>query len=199
MAREGITAIRRGLDETKRAMHAVLSALKSVQDWDIVTAELRVCADKNFRVSLPELRGCKATNSITIKTTDLTRVGDIVAVMVNPGMNGLDDVTYGLQKSEPLRTMALDAAVADARHIAQSIANGLGVTLDKILNVTATRTTGPPVSLGHAAASYFSNRGCDHSCRSSVAAAPVRSRPPPMCRSPIHQRPLAAAVPGRTA
>jgi hypothetical protein len=39
MAREGITAIRRGLDETKRAMHAVLSALKSVQDWDIVTAE----------------------------------------------------------------------------------------------------------------------------------------------------------------
>jgi uncharacterized protein YggE len=62
--------------------------------------------------------------------------------MVNPGMNGLDDVTYGLQKSEPLRTMALDAAVADARHIAQSIANGLGVTLDKILNVTATRTTG---------------------------------------------------------
>jgi hypothetical protein len=53
MAREGITAIRRGLDETKRAMHAVLSALKSVQDWDIVTAELRVSADENFRVSLP--------------------------------------------------------------------------------------------------------------------------------------------------
>lgn len=93
----------------------------------------------------PTIVGYRATNGVSAKLTDLTKVGDVIQTMVTAGVNDFNGVDYGLQNPEQLRQMALQAAIADAQQSAQTAAAALGVKLGGVLNFTVGSTSAPPV------------------------------------------------------
>ena len=160
------------LGQNSQTMQAVIAAVKAfgVADADISTTRVNVyplfsstSSSNNQPAPPPTLVGYRATNGISVKVTDLSKVGDLIQLMVNAGINNFSGVDYSLQNPEQLRVMALQAAIADAQQQAQAAAASLGVRLGGILNFTTQNTSAPPVPRAFAAA----------------APAPSLAAPPP--------------------
>jgi hypothetical protein len=164
------------LDQNSRTVQAVLAALAAagVPSKDIQTSRVDVTPAYDYKSTPAQIVGYRASNTITVKTTDLTRIGDLLTTMVQSGVNNLNDVSYGIQNPEQLRMMALEAALGDARQLAQTIASDLGVALGAILNVTTTRNAAPPASFG---APPPPPPSAPRPAATSTAAPPVRPSP----------------------
>jgi hypothetical protein len=79
--------------------------------------------------------GYRASNTVTIRVEDLTRVGAVVDAALGAGANQLEGIGFGLDDDQAAREDALRAAVEEARSKAQVMAVALGVELDGILAI----------------------------------------------------------------
>ena len=79
------------------------------------------------------LAGYNVTDSIDIKIRDLTKAGSIVTDLGTLGVTNMSGLNFTEDKYDDLVLQARDAAIADARTQAQSLAKSLGVKLVKIV------------------------------------------------------------------
>lgn len=84
----------------------------------------------------PEIVAYQATNVVTVRLTDLSRVGPAIDAGLEAGANRLEGVSFGLQDDLPVRAEALRRAVGEARTKAQAIAEALGVELGEVREVS---------------------------------------------------------------
>jgi uncharacterized protein YggE len=84
----------------------------------------------------PAIYAYQATEGIIVKTTDLTRIGDLIAALVGAGLTNFSGPSYSIQHPQDLQVQAVQAAMANARTIAQAIASAAGVQLGALLSVT---------------------------------------------------------------
>lgn len=89
------------------------------------------------------LRGYRATNTVTIKVTDLTQVASIMEAAVNSGANQVQGVSFSLSDQGALQGKALDAAIDDARAQADRIAKKLGTSVKGVQKVSVMNQSGP--------------------------------------------------------
>lgn len=87
-----------------------------------------------------KLTGYRTTHSLNVKLTDLTKGGDVIDAAASAGTNQtfVDYVQFTL-KDETKRSVEkalLKEASADARSKAQSICEGLGITLGNVLSAS---------------------------------------------------------------
>ncbi len=137
------------------AMQAVIAAVRGLgfTDPDIQTNRVSVyplftspsSSSSNQPSAPPTIAGYRATNGLTVKVRDLSKIGDLIQGMVNAGINDFSGVQYELQNPEQLRQMALQAAISDAQAGAQTSASSLGVRLGGVLNMTTQSQSAPPV------------------------------------------------------
>jgi uncharacterized protein len=80
-------------------------------------------------------RGYAARHSIEITIGDVTRVGEILDVVVQAGANAVNGVRFDLSDRAAVEREALKLAVADARLRADAAAAGAGRTIDRILRI----------------------------------------------------------------
>lgn len=160
------------LSQNSRTMEAVIAAMRElgVADPDIRTTGLNVfpvysqpsppvCGPAptpppGVRVTPPvpcgtpqppTIIGYRATNGIRVRTTDLSKVGDIIQAQVDAGINNFTGIQYGLQNPEQLRILALQAAFADAFAQARAASEAVGVPLGPVVNFSVQFTNAPPV------------------------------------------------------
>ena len=143
------------LGQNSQTLNAVIAAVKAsgVTDADIQTTNLSIypifsqpeAPANGGPTPPPTVVGFHASEGIRVRVTDLTTVGDLIQTMVTAGINNFNGVDYGLQDPEQLRTMALQAAIADAQAQAQAAAASTGVKLGGILNLTVNGSSAPPV------------------------------------------------------
>jgi len=143
------------LNQNSQTLNAVIAAVKAfgVADADIQTTRINVfpifsqpeAPQRGAPAPAPVLVGFRATNGIRGKTTDLSKVGDLIQTMVSAGITSFNGVEYGLQNPEQLRKLALQAAIADAQSQAQTAAASLGVRLGGVVNFTVEGSSAPPV------------------------------------------------------
>ncbi len=86
----------------------------------------------------PRIAAYQATNTISIRLDDLSKVGAAVDAGLGAGANQLQSVQFGLRNDQAARRQALTDAVNDARRKAEAIADALGVRLDGVLEVSET-------------------------------------------------------------
>ena len=81
--------------------------------------------------------GFKTTNSIKVTITDLTKTGSVVDAAVLAGANNVSNIQFTLSKvaQSNAKQLALTEAAEMAKTKAQSIANGLGVSLGEISSI----------------------------------------------------------------
>ena len=133
-------------------MTQVMQALRraGVAERDIQTSGLNLQAQYDYQENQPpKLRGYQASNRVTVRVMDLTKVGATVDAVVAAGVNQIDGVGFGLKDpttaENEARTKAVQALQAKARLYAQA----LGVQLGGIrsLNEGGGYTPQPPMPM----------------------------------------------------
>lgn len=145
--RLGVTAqaatARAAQEQVSRTAGAVLDAIRKlgIKDQDVQTSGLSLSPlysqgrPGTEESRAPKITGYQASNSVTVRIEDLTKVGPVIDAGLGAGANTLDGVEFGLRNDEAARAQALADAAGKARAKAQTLAKALGLTLGNILEV----------------------------------------------------------------
>ena len=117
-------------------MNQLIAALKSagIAPADIQTAEISLSPNTNDNGS--KVLSFTASNSVTVKTKQISKAGPIVDAAVGAGANLVSGPSLGPSGQSALQRRALQKAVADARGRALAIAQAAHVTLGPVMTVS---------------------------------------------------------------
>ncbi|MBS7541778.1 SIMPL domain-containing protein [Ancylobacter oerskovii] len=138
---EGKTA-REALDANSKAVAEMIAALKEagLEPRDIATSGFSVqpqyAPPKKDSTEPPRVTGYQVQNTVSVRLRDLARLGDLLDKMVTSGANQIGGIAFEIADPSKLEDKARVAAVEDARHQAELIAQASGVRLVRVLTVT---------------------------------------------------------------
>jgi uncharacterized protein YggE len=143
--RLGVTAqaptARAAQEQVNRVANAILAAVRTlgVEAKDIQTSDLSLnpvySQGRGQELQEPRITGYQASNVVSIRLEDLTKVGPVIDVGLSSGANRLEGVFFGLRNDQAARAEALTDAVREARSKAEALARALRVRLLEIIEV----------------------------------------------------------------
>jgi uncharacterized protein len=138
VASDGKTA-REASNTNNEAMAKVIAALKGagIDDKDIQTSRLSLQPQyaANRSGSSP-IVGYRASNRVTIRLRDVSKVAGVIDTLVSGGANDIGNISFSVSQASKLLDDAREKAVADARRKAEIYAKAAGVTLGAPLNIS---------------------------------------------------------------
>jgi uncharacterized protein YggE len=153
---------REASEANNAAMGKVLLALKaaSVAEKDIQTSRLSLqpqYAPNRSGPSPSPVVGYRASNRVTVRLHDVTRVAGTIDTLVGAGATDIGGINFSVSNASKLLDDAREQAVADARRKAEIYARAAGVTLGAPLSISEEGAPGPmpfrKMAVGFAAAS----------------------------------------------
>jgi uncharacterized protein YggE len=138
---------RAAMADNARRMQEVFAALSraGVADRDIQTSGLNLAAQYDYQNDQPpRLRGYQASNRVTVRITDLSRVGTTADAVVSAGVNQIDGIAFGLQDPKAAEDQARLLAVRALQDKASLYARALGVELGGIRSLNEGGGYSPP-------------------------------------------------------
>lgn len=136
---------REASDANNAAMGKVLLALKGagLDEKDYQTSRLSLQPQYAPNRSGPSpVVGYRASNRVTVRIREVTKVASIIDVLVGAGANELGGITFVVSQASKLLDDAREQAVADARRKAEIYAKAAGVTLGEPLNISEAGSSG---------------------------------------------------------
>src|SRR5258707_14588173 len=137
---------REASEANNAAMGKVLQALKGagIEEKDIQTSRLSLQPQSAPNRSGPSaIAGYRASNRVTVRVRDVTKVASVIDTLVGAGANEIGGINFVVsQASKPLDE-ARERAVADARRNAEIYAKAAGVTLGPPLSISEEGSPGP--------------------------------------------------------
>jgi uncharacterized protein YggE len=150
---------REASDANNAAMGKVLQALKAagLEAKDVQTSRLSLQPQSApNRAGPPAIVGYRASNRVTIRVRDVTKVANVIDTLVAAGANDIGGINFMVSQASKLLDEAREQAVADARRKAEIYARAAGVTLGTPLSISEEASSGPmpfrKMSAGMAAA-----------------------------------------------
>lgn len=145
-----VTQGRRALDaqqENATKTDAVVRALKAAAGTgaEIKTSGYSLQPMRVYRENQPPtITGYEARNSVTLTTSELTKLGNIIDAASQAGSNDISGISFTLRKDRPARDQALQEATREAMNKAQVMANALGGRVVGIAEVQEEGFIRPP-------------------------------------------------------
>ena len=131
---------REASDANNAAMGKVLLALKAagIDEKDYQTSRLSLQPQyaPNRSGSQSPIVGYRATNRVTIRIRDVTKVANMIDVLVGAGANDIGGINFMVSQASKLLDEAREQAISDARRKAQIYAKAAGVTLGEPLSIS---------------------------------------------------------------
>jgi uncharacterized protein len=130
---------REASDANNAAMGKVLLALKGagIEAKDYQTSRLSLQPQYAPNRSGPSpVVGYRASNRVTVRLRDVTKVAGIIDVLVGAGANELGGINFMVSQASKLLDEAREKAIADARRKAEIYAKAAGVTLGEPLGIS---------------------------------------------------------------
>ncbi len=138
---------REAFDANNAAMGKVLLTLKSagIDEKDIQTSRLSLQPQSApSRVSgPPTIVGYRASNRVTIRVRDVTKVANVIDTLVGAGANDVGGINFMVSNASKLLDEAREQAIADARRKAEIYAKAAGVTLGTPVSISEESSPGP--------------------------------------------------------
>ena len=143
---------REASDANNAAMGKVLLALKGagIEEKDYQTSRLSLQPQyppNPSRTGPATISGYRASNRVTIRVHDVTKVAGVIDVLVGAGANEIGGIHFVVTQASRLLDDIREKAVADARRKAEIYAKAAGVTLGEPLNISeegaSRRSRGP--------------------------------------------------------
>jgi len=123
---------REASDANNAAMGKVLQALKGagIEAKDVQTSRLSLQPQSApNRSGPPAIVGYRASNRVTIRLRDVTKVANVIDTLVAAGANDIGGINFMVSQASKLLDEAREQAISDARRKAQIYAKAAGVTL----------------------------------------------------------------------
>jgi len=137
------------LDTNSKDMQKVLDALKAqgIKDAEIETANVAVYPNRQYdpQTGKETLVGYRATNSVTVTLTDLTKVPAVFAAATEAGANNITGPVWQLSDNNQAVKEALTRATENALGKAQTLATASGVKAGPILVLNEGSVSTPPI------------------------------------------------------
>jgi uncharacterized protein len=127
-------------DTNNAAMGKVLLALKGagIEEKDYQTSRLSLQPQyaPNRTGSQSPIVGYRASNRVTIRIRDVTKVANMIDLLVGAGANDIGGINFIVSQASKLLDDAREQAIADARRKAQIYAKAAGVTLGEPVSIS---------------------------------------------------------------
>jgi uncharacterized protein YggE len=120
-------------------MGKVLLALKGagIDEKDYQTSRLSLQPQYAPNRSGPSpVVGYRASNRVTIRLRDVTKIASMIDVLVGAGANDIGGINFTVSQASKLLDEAREQAISDARRKAQIYAKAAGVTLGEPLSIS---------------------------------------------------------------
>jgi uncharacterized protein len=137
---EGKTA-REASEASNAAMGKVLLALKGagIDEKDYQTSRLSLQPQFATPSKVTERAGIvsfRASNRVTVKIRDVTKVANVIDVLVGAGANEIGGINFTVTQASKHLDEAREKAIADARRKAEIYAKAAGVTLGEPISIS---------------------------------------------------------------
>jgi uncharacterized protein len=136
---EGKSA-REASDANNAVMGKVLLALKGagIDEKDYQTSRLSL--QPQYTAAKPgspaTISGYRASNRVTIRLHDITKVANVIDTMVTAGANEIGGINFMVSQASKLLDGAREQAIADARRKAEIYAKAAGVALGTPVSIS---------------------------------------------------------------
>jgi uncharacterized protein YggE len=131
---------REASDANNAAMGKVLLALKGagIDEKDFQTSRLSLQPQSapNRSSGPPAIVSYRASNRVTIRLHDVTKVASVIDTLVGAGANDIGGINFMVSQSSKLLDDAREQAIADARRKAEIYAKSAGVTLGAPISIS---------------------------------------------------------------
>lgn len=132
---------REASDANNAAMGKVLLALKGagIDEKDYQTSRLSLqpqYATASKTAERPAVVSFRASNRVTIKIRDVTKVASVIDVLVGAGANEIGGINFIVTQASKALDEAREQAIADSRRKAQIYAKAAGVTLGEPIAIS---------------------------------------------------------------
>jgi uncharacterized protein YggE len=137
---------REASDTNNAAMGKVLLALKGagMDEKDFQTSRLSLQPQYAPNRSGPNaVVGYQASNRVTIKLRDVTKVASVIDTLVAAGANNIGGINFMVSTASKLLDDAREQAIADARRKAEIYAKAAGVALGSPVSISEEGSPGP--------------------------------------------------------
>jgi hypothetical protein len=126
-------------------MGQVLLALKAagIDGKDIQTSRLSLQPQSAPNHSTNAIVGYRASNQVTVRLRDVTKVASTIDLLVGAGANDIGGINFTVSNASKLLDDAREQAVADARRKAEIYARATGVTLGAPISISEASSPGP--------------------------------------------------------
>jgi uncharacterized protein len=137
---------REASEANNAAMGRVLLALKGagIEEKDFQTSRLSLQPQYAPNRAGPNaVVGYRASNRVTVKLRDVTKVAATIDILVGAGANELGGINFMVSAASKLLDDAREQAIADARRKAEIYAKAAGVTLGSPVGISEEGAAGP--------------------------------------------------------
>lgn len=115
---------------------AVIEALKGagIAPEDIQTSGLNLSPRMEYPENgAPTINGYEATNMVSVRVTDIPKLGEVLDAIVAAGANQINGISFQREEAGEAEDEARRAAVEDARHKAEVLAEAAGLSLGPVI------------------------------------------------------------------
>ena len=132
---------REASEANNAAMAKVLLALKGagIDEKDYQTSRLSLqpqFAPSKVAERAPGIVSFRASNRVTVRIRDVSKVANVIDVLVGAGANDIGGINFTVTQASKLLDEAREKAIADARRKAEIYAKAAGVTLGEPLSIS---------------------------------------------------------------
>jgi uncharacterized protein YggE len=135
------------LNKNTNLMKAVIGVFKDsdIKDKNIQTSGFNVhpVYDYSKDSSPPKLTGYRVSNSVTVKITDINKLGELLDKLVSSGSNQISGIRFGFDDNKALLDEARKDAIANTRKKAQLYAQAAGVDVGDVVSINELGTRLP--------------------------------------------------------
>jgi hypothetical protein len=127
-------------NDANKVINSIIKGLKEagIPEEDMKTESLSLYEERRWEEGKSSVIGWRASQTLKIKTKELSKVGSIVDIAVNNGANQINNINFRLSeaKEQEYKKKALADAAKNAKEKAETIAESLGVKLGDIRSVS---------------------------------------------------------------
>ena len=157
-------------DQAAASLDAMIKSLKAngVEEKDIQTQQLSIQPQYDYNNGNQKLRGFQVTNIVSVKLRDINKTGKVVDDAVTAGGNNttIQNLVFTIDNPTELQKQAREAAVADARARAETLAKAAGVSLGDARSISETSYSPVP---------YYAGAGAELSARDAAPDTPIQA------------------------
>lgn len=137
------------VDENSQISEGIISEVEKLNAENLTiettSFNLNPLYDYSRKNKPPRIYAYQVTSTIEVRTTDLKKIGEIIATATESGANDISSIGFDLTDDSKKTAInnALAEASKDASNKALAIASSTGVKIDKILYISESGTSYP--------------------------------------------------------